>query len=713
MKIKRSMLYNQFNEKNIHPYYLHLPSDKTMAILDGLLDNTCDNVTDESVIFRLDSYELATSVMYMLLRMGIIISSIQNNNNMITITVPKTNMHSDTINKNMMNNLNSFIHNGILWNRVTDINHVDHVDQQMYDFEIDTNHNYLTQMGLAHNGGGKRKGSIAVYLEPWHGDIFDFLVLRLNKPPLEKRALDMFLALWIPDLFMQRVKEDGMWSLMCPDECPNLNDVYGEEFEKLYTQYESEGKFLKQIKARTLWNKILEVQIETGTPYMAYKDSANRKSNQKNVGTIKSSNLCCEIMEYSDHKEYAVCNLCSIALPKFIKQNEEGKLSYDFKELCEVAKVATRNLNKIIDLNYYPVEETRISNFKHRPIGVGVQGLADVYNRMGLPFDSEEADRLNKQIFETIYFGCWTASNEAAIQDGPYETYEGSPISQGQFQFNMWDGFNEETDLCKELNWNWGQLRESIKQYGVRNSLCTAIMPTASTSQILGNNECIEPYTSNFYVRRTLAGEYAVLNENLVNDLLKLGLWNDRMKQLVMYYNGSIQQIEEIPQSIKDVYKTSFEMKQSAIVKQSVSRGPFIDQSQSLNIFSEVPNSKMLTNVHFYGWKNGLKTGMYYLRSKPAVDAEKFGLDPELKRELLMKKKKKHVDEFLIEEPDNDSGSYSGSSSNDMISNDTESNDNDDDNDGDEEEKDKEEPVMVCTFKPGSRDYESCEMCSG
>jgi ribonucleoside-diphosphate reductase alpha chain len=466
-------------------------------------------------------------------------------------------------------------------------------------------------------GGGKRKGSFAVYLEPWHADVFDFLDLKKNHGKEEMRARDLFYAMWIPDLFMQRVENNEMWSLFCPNEAPGLADVWGEEFERLYDKYEKEGKFRRQVKAQDLWFEILESQIETGTPYILYKDAANRKSNQKNLGTIKSSNLCTEIIEYTSKDEVAVCNLASIALPKFV--SEEGL--FDHQKLYEITKVATRNLNKVIDINYYPVEEARNSNMRHRPIGLGVQGLADTFIMLRMPFDSEEARRLNEDIFETIYFGAMEASMELARQLGPYETFKGSPVSKGIFQFDMW-GISP-----KSGRWNWELLKQEVKKYGVRNSLLLAPMPTASTSQILGNNECFEPYTSNIYTRRTLSGEFIIANKHLMKDLIDLGLWNETMRQKLIATNGSVQPIPEIPQNLKDIYKTVWEISQKAIIDMSADRGAYICQSQSLNIHLKDPNFGKLTSMHFYAWKKGLKTGMYYLRSTAAADAIKFTLD--------------------------------------------------------------------------------------
>ncbi len=470
-------------------------------------------------------------------------------------------------------------------------------------------------------GGGKRKGSFAIYLEPWHADIFDFLELKKNHGKEELRARDLFYAMWIPDLFMKRVEANESWSLLCPHECPGLADTYGDEFEALYNQYEREGKARKTVKAQDLWFAIMESQIETGTPYMLYKDHANRKSNQKNLGTIKSSNLCTEIMEFTSPDEVAVCNLASISLPKFVEQGTNGFLHFNHEKLFEITKVVTRNLNKIIDLNYYPVPEAERSNKRHRPIGIGIQGLADAFLLMRMPFESEEARRLNEDIHETIYHGSLVASMELAKKDSPYETWKGSPISEGIFQFDMWNV------TPKSGRWNWEQLRKDVVKHGVRNSLLLAPMPTASTSQILGNNECFEPFTSNLYVRRVLSGEFVVVNKYLLKDLVKEGLWNDSMKNKLMMHNGSVQKIAEIPQHLKDLYKTAWEIKQKTIVDMAADRGAYICQSQSLNIFMENANYGKLTSMHFYAWKKGLKTGMYYLRTQAAVDAVKFTVE--------------------------------------------------------------------------------------
>lgn len=461
-------------------------------------------------------------------------------------------------------------------------------------------------------GGGKRKGSFAIYLEPWHADVIDFLNLKKNHGKEEARARDLFYALWVPDLFMKRIEEEGEWSLFCPNEAPGLADCWGDEFERLYERYEAEGRARKVMKARELWSSILEAQIETGTPYILYKDACNSKSNQQNLGTIKSSNLCTEIIEYTAPDEVAVCNLASIALPRFIQDG-----SFDHEKLFEVTYQITLNLNKIIDGNYYPVPEAERSNLRHRPIGIGVQGLADTFILLRHPFESDEARQLNADIFETIYYASMTASKDLAKIHGPYTTYEGSPVSKGIFQFDMWG-------VTPGNRWEWDVLKEEVAKYGVRNSLLLAPMPTASTSQILGNNECFEPYTSNIYSRRVLSGEFIIVNKHMLRDLVDLGIWNEDLKNKIIGANGSIQNISEIPDNIKELYKTVWEIKQKAIIDMAADRGAYICQSQSLNIFMETPNMAKLTSMHFYAWKKGLKTGMYYLRSKAAAEAIKF-----------------------------------------------------------------------------------------
>ncbi|OAG29292.1 ribonucleoside-diphosphate reductase subunit M1 [Nematocida displodere] len=476
-------------------------------------------------------------------------------------------------------------------------------------------------------GGNKRPGSIVVYLEPWHPDVFDFLELRKNTGKDELRARSLFLALWIPDLFMQRVEDDLEWTLFCPDQAKGLHEVYGDEFVALYERYEREGLGRRSVSARKLWKFILEAEIETGVPYILYKDSCNRKSNQKNLGTIKGSNLCAEIVEFTSPEEIAVCNLASMALPTFISEGDA--LQFDFQKLKETVKVVVKNLNKIIDVNKYPLEESRHSNLRHRPIGLGVQGLADVYIRMQMPFESEEAGRLNVEIFETIYFGAVEASVELAAIHGPYETYQGSPASKGILQYDLWN-------VSPSARWNWAELKEKMARHGLRNSLLVALMPTASTSQILGFNECFEGFTSNIYTRRTLSGEFQVVNPYLVNDLASLGLWGPEMKNLVIDHEGSVQNIPSIPDHLKQLYKTVWEIKQKAVIDQAAARGAFVDQSQSMNIHLSAPTFAQLTSMHFYGWKKGLKTGAYYLRTKPAQAPIKFTVDKKQAEQSMM-----------------------------------------------------------------------------
>ena len=512
----------------------------------------------------------------------------------------------------------------------------------VYDFEIDGPHDYtVSHLGIAHNGGGKRNGSFAIYLEPWHADVEDFLKLKLNTGSEEERCRDLFYALWIPDLFMERVEKNEPWTLFCPSEAPGLSDVYGDEFRTLYQKYEAEGRGRKQVDAQKLWFKVLDSQIETGTPYLLYKDACNLKSNQKNLGTIKSSNLCSEIVQYSSPTEIAVCNLASIALPSYV---DAKKRIFNFKKLREVVKVVIRNLNRVIDINYYPTPETHTSNMRHRPVGLGVQGLADVFAQLRIGWESEKAMELNQLIFENMYYAAVESSCEVAQVEGPYSTFDGSPMSQGIFQYDMWNvepiTTNDTPNYChsfvddeKEFKLDWEGLKEKVKKCGVRNSLLIAPMPTASTSQILGFNECIEPFTSNIYTRRTLAGEFIIINKYLMNDLKKLDLWSEMMKQQIIARNGSIQGMDQIPESIQNLYKTSWEIKQKVLIDMSASRGAFICQSQSLNLFLADPNYAKLTSMHFYTWKKGLKTGVYYLRTKAPVSAQKFTVDPELQRE--------------------------------------------------------------------------------
>ncbi|GMH35229.1 hypothetical protein BSKO_03097 [Bryopsis sp. KO-2023] len=509
-------------------------------------------------------------------------------------------------------------------------------------------------------GGGKRKGAFAIYIEPWHADIFDWLELRKNHGKEEARARDLFYGLWVNDLFMKRVEANGKWSLFCPNEAPGLADVWGEEFEELYQKYEKEDRAKRVVDAQSLWFAILEAQVETGNPYMLYKDACNRKSNHQNLGTIKSSNLCTEIIEYTSPDETAVCNLASLALPRFVRE-KDGELRmdkrklvgsldskdryFDFAKLAEVTSVVASNLNRIIDINFYPADTAKVSNFKHRPIGIGVQGLADTFILLGLPFDSPEASALNKEIFETIYYSALKTSCELAQKEGPYKTYEGSPVSKGILQQDMW-GVEP-----SNKRWDWDELRQNIAQHGVRNSLLVAPMPTASTSQILGNNECFEPYTSNIYVRRVLSGEFTVVNQHLLHDLVRLGLWNPDVKNEMVANNGSVGELD-IPAQLKELYKTVWEIKQRALVDMAADRGAFIDQSQSFNVHMIDPNFGKLTSLHFYGWKKGLKTGMYYLRTRAAADAIKFTVDQQglAKRRAMRAKTSEFAEENSREE---------------------------------------------------------------
>ena len=485
-------------------------------------------------------------------------------------------------------------------------------------------------------GGGKRNGSFAIYLEPWHGDIEIFLQMRKNHGDEELKARDLFYALWIPDLFMERVKKDGDWTLMCPDECPGLSDVYGDEFKELYEKYEGENRGKKTVKARDLWFQVLDAQMETGTPYLLYKDACNRKSNQQNVGMIKSSNLCTEIIEYSDSEETAVCNLASISLPNFVNDTDPENVFFDHEKLHAVTKVVTYNLNRIIDVNFYPTEKTHKSNMRHRPIGIGVQGMADLFFKMNFTFTSDDAKQLNKDIFETIYHAALECSQEISLTEGPYSTFEGSPVSKGILQFDMWN-------VTPSARYDWNLLKELISTHGIRNSLLLAPMPTASTSQILGNNECIEPIKSNIYSRRTIAGEFILANKYLMRDLLELELWNEKIKNNIVANNGSIQQLEMIPEHIREKYKTVWEMQMRDLIDMAADRGAFICQSQSLNLWLEDPNYNTLTSMHFYSWSKGLKTGIYYLRRRARHQAQQFTIEPE-----------KHRNNSLVEETEDE-----------------------------------------------------------
>jgi ribonucleotide reductase alpha subunit len=752
--INKNLFMNiESNSLHIHSHLLQIAREKMVAFINAIFKG--------KLIYTHESKQLIYSLVYMFNKLEMFPNRVTDS----TIYMPKNKFTEELFPDTYipLNKTKDFRYKNFYYRYIEHIGHTN-VDEDMYDFEIDETPNYCTELGLAHNGGGKRNGSIAIYLEPWHADIFDFLLLKKNHGNEEDRARDLFYALWIPDLFMKRVKSGGKWTLMCPDECPGLSDVYGEEFETLYTSYERQLRGAKTIDAQKLWYAILESQIETGTPYMVYKDACNSKSNQKNLGTIKSSNLCTEIIEYSSPTEFAVCNLASIGLPKFMVEEkqvmndveiysvinckyctlskellnqknipfkehlldtdeskkqylgtvntrcEDGvcqlvdkdnkvksfpqiymnneriggynelverlseRMTFDFDKLIEVTKTVTRNLNKVIDINYYPVKETKRSNFLHRPVGIGIQGLADVFAMRGIAFDSDEAQELNRRIFETIYFASLSASNELAkeretiikeyneyidedelyetIHDtreeyltlldkmrvdyniipeeldrdeylGTYSSYIGSPMSKGILQFDMWD------DSITSPELDWDSLRNNIKQYGIRNSLLVAPMPTASTSQILGNNECFEPFTNNIYVRRTLAGEFIVINKHLVSDLVKLGIWNKDIKNKIIEDNGSIQSISGIPQRFKNIYKTVWETSNKTLINMAADRGKFICQSQSLNLFVEKPNFNNLSSMHMYSWQKGLKTGLYYLRTRPVAAAQKFTIEPD------------------------------------------------------------------------------------
>lgn len=609
---------SEYNEKKqldtIDENILHLPKEKIMIFLKSVMETEIYN--KKTYTFHSDSAKIMLQLKYLFLRIGILISFTIDNK--YCLTIPEHSNFDDLLNIRQCDGI-FFKYDNMLWTKVTTIKKIQYVGE-VYDFNMIENHNYLTDLGIVHNSG-KRNGSIAIYLEPWHADIIDFLELRKNGGNENDKCRDLFLALWVPDRFMRAVENNEKWYLMSDDECPGLTNVYGTDFDTLYQSYIDQKKYIKEIDASIIWQKILTSQIETGTPYISYKDAINRKSNQQNLGVIKSSNLCNEIVQYSSDKEYAVCNLASIALNKFY--DVKTKI-YDYDELHDIAKQVTCNLNRIIDINYYPTPETQLSNFRHRPIGVGVQGFADLLALMKIPYESAEAIKLSAVLLETIYHGCLEQSNELAKEQGYYETFKNSPLSMGKFQFNLWQ-LDESTLSGK---WNWIKLRESIIKFGTRNSLTTALMPTASTSQILGNNECFEPITSNLYTRRTLAGNFIVFNKYLQHELEELGLWNEQMKNTLMSHRGSVQNIASIPQNIKDIYKTVWEIKQKAILDHAISRGPFVDQSQSMNLFFKKPDGARLTTALFYGWRKGLKTGMYYLRSQPSAEAQQFTVEP-------------------------------------------------------------------------------------
>ena len=636
-KFTHSQLYDTNKQKKIDTPLLHLPTHKTLQILRGIIE-TDGCVGTKEIAIELSSYPLVEGIRYLLLRLGALASGYERNRvgecsgdihtNLPTavVRVPRIAEILAMFPKAPAGEFFSFLkYEGNIYSRIETITDTTY-DGVVHDFEIDGPHDYVVaHMGVAHNGGGRRNGSFAIYLEPWHADVEDFLRLKLNSGQVEERARDLFYGMWIPDLFMRRVEEDAMWSLFCPSEAPGLADVYGAEFDTKYLEYESKGLARKVLPARKLWFQILDTQMETGTPYLLYKDAANAKSNQKNLGTIKSSNLCTEIIEYSAPDETAVCNLASIALPAFVVKNPSVGFEYDFDSLRKCVRTVVRNLNRVIDVNYYPTEETRRSNMRHRPIGLGVQGLADVFAMLHLTWESVEAAELNQRIFEHIYYAAVEESSNLALVEGSYSTFAGSPASKGILQPDMWD--------VKPLtNLDWDKLR-AYATSGLRNSLLVAPMPTASTSQILGYNECFEPFTTNIYSRRVLAGEFTVVNKYLVKELLALGLWNETMKQAIVARNGSVQGLQ-IPEEIQARYKTSWELPQKILIDMAAARGAFICQSQSLNLFMAEPNYAKLTSMHFYGWKKGLKTGCYYLRTKAPVAAQKFTVDPRLMESL-------------------------------------------------------------------------------
>jgi ribonucleoside-diphosphate reductase alpha chain len=637
-KWTRSQLYDENKQKKIDTPFLHLPLEKVKQLLRGILE-TDGCVGSKEITLELSSYTLIESIRYLLLRLGSLCSGYERNRvgNLskggeietklptVVLRIPRTKEILEMFPSAPEGEYFTYLrHGNYLFTRIQSITGVKY-SGIVHDFEIDGPHDYVVgHMGVAHNGGGKRNGSFAMYLEPWHADVEDFLKLKLNTGAEEERARDLFYALWVPDLFMKRVEEDGEWSLFCPDEAPGLADCWGSKFEELYTKYEAEGRARKVVSAQKLWFQILDTQMETGTPYLLYKDAANGKSNQQNLGTIKSSNLCSEIIEYSDSKETAVCNLASLSLPAFVKEGCDCS-SFNFEEMMDVVRVAVQNLNRVIDINYYPTAETERSNMRHRPIGLGVQGLADVFAMLKMSWESQEAADLNEAIFAHLYYAAVDESCRIAEVEGPYSTFAGSPASKGQLQFDLWGKLPKEA-----AGLDWASLKERVMSKGLRNSLLVAPMPTASTSQILGNNECFEPFTSNLYTRRTLAGEFIIVNKYLMKDLMDAGIWSENLKQLIVAHNGSVQGIDMIPQDIQDRYKTSWELKQRVLIDMAAARGAYIDQSQSLNLFVADPTYAKLTSMHFYAWKAGLKTGCYYLRTKAPVMAQKFTVDPRL-----------------------------------------------------------------------------------
>jgi ribonucleoside-diphosphate reductase alpha subunit len=637
-KFTQEMVRDENGDKMVVPNMLHLPKNKTIALVRGILE-TCANVADNRVKLENTSFNLIESVRYMLLRLGVMTTGYiknrcarTNKKRMIILSIPKKPIVCDMfLNMKPSKRFKYFEYEGYLFSIVKSNKKIEDYSGRVMDIEVDheDHHNFFTHNGLVKNGGGKRNGSFAIYLEPWHADIEKFLEMRKNHGDEELKARDLFYALWIPDLFMNRVKNNEQWTLMCPDECPGLSDVYGEEFEALYAKYEAEGRGRCKVSARELWFKVLDAQMETGTPYLCYKDTANNKSNQKNVGIIKSSNLCSEIMEVSTSEETAVCNLASIGLPTFVEKDSCGNASFNYDKLREVAGVITENLNKVIDINFYPTEKTRVSNMRHRPIGIGVQGLADVFMLLDIPFHSDEAKEVNKLIFETIYYGALDKSADLADLHGPYETFAGSPASQGILQFDMWN-------VVPSSKWDWVNLKAKIMVCGLRNSLLLAPMPTASTSQILGFNECFEPFTSNIYSRRTMAGEFVLTNKYLMRELIDMGLWNTDLKNNIIANQGSVQHIANISDHLKQKYKTVWEIPMRHVIDMAADRGAFICQSQSLNLWQEDPNYNSLTSMHFYAWSKGLKTGIYYLRRRAKHRAQQFTIEPKKSDECEM-----------------------------------------------------------------------------
>jgi len=650
-KFTEEMYYDINRNKYMLPNMLHLPKNKILQFIKGVIEIDQIRETNDNIIIRDNTQNVVESIRYILLRLGVLTECENKMKRISNELIIGDNLWSlgltiDTFNlripkhpilfdlfpeKNWKSSYNFFEYNGYLFSSVKNVTFEPDYSGRVIDIEVDNDdhHNFLTHNGLVKNGGGKRNGSFAIYLEPWHADVEMFLQMRKNHGDEELKARDLFYALWIPDLFMERVKVDGPWTLMCPDECPGLSDVYGDAFNELYTKYEQEGKGRTTMKARDLWFQVLDAQMETGTPYLLYKDAVNKKSNQKNIGTIKSSNLCCEINQVSDANHTAVCNLASLALPSYVNTSDPNNIYFDYEKLHEVTKVVTYNLNRIIDINFYPIEKAKRSNMRDRPIGIGVQGLADVFMMMNLPFTSEEAKRINHNIFETMYHAALEKSYEMAIEHGPYETFPGSPASEGILQFDMWN--KSPTWPDDTPRYDWEDMKQKVKTHGIRNSLLLAPMPTASTSQILGNNECFEPITSNIYNRRTIAGEFILANKYLMKDLIALDLWNEKIKNNIIANNGSVQQIDIIPEHIREKYKTVWEIPMKSLIDMAADRGCFCCQSQSLNLFISEPTYANLTAMHFYSHKAGLKTGIYYLRRRARHSVQKFTIEPEKK----------------------------------------------------------------------------------